>query len=136
MEQLVFNEEKRIILMNSTGTAPEIFGDFLDLWGYSLVRVEDRDCWEQGWLESPLSLIIFQFNDFSDKEYQLLAWVKTEAGSLPVVVTSSFISIKECFRMARLGISEYFGQPFNPLDLKKLVEKYTATRTLATTEIT
>jgi DNA-binding NtrC family response regulator len=131
----MFNEEKRIILMNSADTTPEVFGDFLDLWGYSFVRVENRECWAQGWLEGPLSLIIFQFNDFSDTEYQLLETVKSGAGAIPIVVTSSFISVKECFRMAGIGITEYFGQPFIPLELKKLVEKYTDTPALVTTNI-
>jgi DNA-binding NtrC family response regulator len=129
----VFHEEKRILMLNLAATISESLSDFLDLWEYDFVRVDNQDCQQYHWPDGPFSLIIFQFNDFSDKEYQLLESVKSDAGAIPIVVTSSFISVKDCFRMAKIGITEYFGQPFLPLELKKLVEKYTEAQSLATT---
>jgi DNA-binding NtrC family response regulator len=114
--------DKNILLANLTDPFSKIIIDILDQWGYNVVLMEKPINLESISSSRRFNLIIYQFSEFSEREYQFLEAIKVRTGRSPIMATSNYISVRECFRMAKAGVQEYFGQPFQPLELKKLME--------------
>lgn len=116
--------ERYILLVNISGPELDLWGDFLNQWGYSWAAAGTGNGDQSVWAQRTYRLVLYRFSDFSEEEYQFLELVRSELGPVPVVAISAFVSVKDCFRMARAGVADYLGQPFQPPELKKVIEKH------------
>jgi len=106
------------------GAALDSLSDLLEMWGYLPLKIEAVHTIQAVLYAEKAALIIFQFFEFSEDEYELLRSIRRKAPSVPVLATSPFISVRDTFRMVRGGVEDYIRQPIHPLDLKKTVDKY------------
>ena len=110
-----------------TGALLESLGDLLDMWGYVPLKIEAAETISAlAYLESS-SLIMFQFLEFSEGEYELLRTLHDSVPEVPIVATSPFISVRDIFRIVRLGIEDYLVQPYLPQDLQQILGRLFST---------
>lgn len=117
---------KRIILVNMDDTTAGSIADFLNKWGYTTVRTDIVEMLVPILQNMEGSLIIFQFVEFGEKEFALFHSIREKFPVIPIFATSPFISVKDSFKVAKAGATEFLMQPFDPLYLKRIIERYTA----------
>lgn len=109
-----------IALVNLSGPNSEVISDLFTEWGCHVQHLNSQEGDTQAWQD--ISLIIFQFSDFSKQELDDCRKVHSEHPHLPLVATSAIISIRNVFELARIGVTEFLSQPFVPRQLKCLLE--------------
>ena len=102
----------------------ESISDFLAKWGYTAVRINTAETLTPILQDNENSLIIFQFVEFCEKEFELFHSIRGKIPNVPMLATSPFISVRDCFRVAKAGAAGYLIQPFVPSELKKIIERY------------
>ena len=116
---------KRIVLVNMDDTTAGSLADFLNKWGYTPVRTNTVEVLTPILQSSEDSLIIFQFMEFREHEFSLFHSIREEFPTIPIFATSPFISAKDSFKVAKAGATEFLMQPFDPVNLKRIIERYT-----------
>lgn len=114
----------KIILTNFNGVLAEVIYDLLGRWGYNSFRIQSPESLLPFLQDVEPVLVFFQFRDFSDSEYKLFHSIKNVAPNIPLLATSSFISIKDAFKIGKVGAIDYIQQPIHPLNLKRTIEEY------------
>ena len=118
------SETRLIFMINMNDTSSEIAEDLLNQWGYSAKRVRtSATLWSD--LQNRLpSLVIYQFSDFSEDEFEILRLIQRIIPDVPVVVTSPVISARNMDKIVKAGVAGYLRQPYTPEELRGMVEKY------------
>ena len=114
----------RIVLVNMRGTELDSLADLLEMWNFTVLRIDEAKTLSVLLDDATPLIVIFQFREFSESEYELLASIRKTAPDLPILALSSFISVRDTFRIAKSGASEYLVQPYSPEDLKRMIAKY------------
>lgn len=114
----------RIVLVNMRGTDLESLADLLEMWNFTVLRIDEAETLSVLLADATPLIMIFQFREFSEPEYELLASIRKTAPDLPILALSSFISVRDTFRIAKSGASEYLVQPYSPEDLRRMIAKY------------
>jgi DNA-binding NtrC family response regulator len=118
------HSDKKIILINVNDANAATIDDYLMEWGYTTIRIEEVDHLKPMIHQNDHALILFQFIDFSNSEFDLFRLVQKENPSLPIVFACPYISVKDSFNLGKAGAVDYIIQPFNPSELKRKVEKH------------
>ncbi|MCX6640316.1 MAG: hypothetical protein NTW14_07520 [bacterium] len=118
----------KIVLVNMSDCSSEVTFDLLRHWGYQVHQVGLSQ--DQMLIPNDSDLLLFQFLDYSSCELELCQRICWNHPTIQVVATAPFISIKNVFALAKLGIFEFIPQPFSPEELKRMLEKFTAHTTL------
>jgi DNA-binding response OmpR family regulator len=106
-------------------TTADSLADFLSKWGYTPVRTNTLQMLVPILQSSKYVQIIFQFMEFKEQEFSLLQAIREKFPVIPIFATSPFISVRDSFKVAKAGATEYLMQPFDPLYLKRIFERYT-----------
>ena len=106
------------------GTDLESLADLLEMWNFTVLRIDEAETLSVLLADATPLIMIFQFREFSEPEYELLASIRKTAPDLPILALSSFISVRDTFRIAKSGASEYLVQPYSPEDLRRMIAKY------------
>ena len=114
----------RIVLVNMRGTDLDSMADLLEMWSFTVLRIDEAETLSVLLADATPLIMIFQFREFSEPEYELLASIRKTAPDLPILALSSFISVRDTFRIAKSGASECLVQPYSPEDLKRMIAKY------------
>jgi len=113
----------RVVLVNMRGTDLDSLADLLEMWNFTVLRIDEAKTLSVLLADAGPLIMIFQFREFSESEYDLLASIRKTAPDLPILALSSFISVRDTFRIAKSGASEYLVQPYSPEDLKRMIAK-------------
>ena len=118
------SETRLIFMINMNDSLLEAAEDLLNQRGYSVKRI-----WTSATLWSELrnrlpSLVIYQFSNFSEDEFEILWLIQRIVPDVPVVVTSPVISVHNRAKIVKAEVAGYLRQPFTPEELRGMVEKY------------
>ncbi|TKJ38549.1 hypothetical protein CEE37_12345 [candidate division LCP-89 bacterium B3_LCP] len=118
------HRKRTIILINMNNLTGTTIYDFLEGWDYTPLRIKNAEILTPILSAGNRQLILFQFQEFSESEYAMLALIRKMNPQIPILATSPFISIRDTIRIIKAGAVDYISQPFNPMDLKRAIQKY------------
>jgi len=105
------------------GTELDSLADLLEMWNLTVLRIDEAETLSVLLADAGPLIMIFQFREFSEAEYELLASIRETAPSLPILALCSFISVRDTFRIAKSGASECLVQPYSPEDLRRMIAR-------------
>ena len=114
----------RVLLVNMSGDGGEALIDLLRVWDYSAVKIERREDLLLNVRKSGRTLVIFQFHEFSTLEYAYFYHVRESMPVAPLIAISPVLSLRSAFELGRSGATDFLAEPFDPQDLKRVVDKY------------
>jgi DNA-binding NtrC family response regulator len=114
----------RVLLVNIAGDGGETIVDLLRAWEYSVIRIDSREDLILNIRKSGRTLVIFQFHEFSSSEYAYFYHVRESIPLAPLVAISPILSLRSVFELGRCGATDFLAEPFDPQELKRMVDKY------------
>ena len=113
------SNDAKILTINMNDAHSEVMLDFLYKWGFSVSRKTIDDILTFNFSNSKPSRIVFQLNEFSQKESDCLRKLSKTYPMVPILATSPVTSLRNIIWLLKNGVCDYIIQPYDPYEIRR-----------------
>lgn len=124
----MLSTNSKIVFINGNSTHHTGVCDILRFWGFEVQVLKSVEEFPNLDSIENLNLILFHFNDFSEREFNDFHRLQSQFQKIPKIVTASAMSTKNVFRIGRAGADDYVVYPITPEKLWDLLRNTSSIR--------